>query len=114
MVAGKVEEPDVALSQAVLLIKGAKRPIKCFICLGNMFLTLRERIISYVIPASVGRHVLEKHVGELKDGLVLIEGFVIPGKRLRSLRYFIQRGFAGLFHRLHRGWCRSQSNRPIV
>jgi hypothetical protein len=63
----KVEEPD-ALSQAILSIKTEKRPTKCFVCLGNPSLTLRERVASYATPGSLSRHFFKKHVKKLEDG----------------------------------------------
>ena len=43
----KAEEQDVCLSQAIRSIKTEKRPTKYFVCLGNLSLTLRERVASY-------------------------------------------------------------------
>jgi hypothetical protein len=64
----KAEEPD-ALSQAIRSIKREKRPTKCFVCLGNPSLTLRERVASYATSGSLSRHFLRKHVGRLQGGL---------------------------------------------
>jgi hypothetical protein len=63
----KAEEPD-ALSQAIRSIKREKRPTKCFVCLGNPSLTLRERVASYATSGSLSRHFLRKHVGRLQGG----------------------------------------------
>jgi Protein of unknown function (DUF3435) len=64
----KAEEPNVALSQAIISIKRETRPTKCFVCLGNPSLAMRERIKSYATPGSLSRHFLGKHVRKLKDG----------------------------------------------
>ncbi|KAH8585358.1 hypothetical protein B0O99DRAFT_679450, partial [Bisporella sp. PMI_857] len=56
----KTEEPDT-LSQAIRSIKSEKRPTKCFVCLGNRSLTLRERVASYATSGSLSRHFLRKH-----------------------------------------------------
>lgn len=58
---------DIALSQATLSIKTDKRPTKCFLCLGNPALTLRERVASYATPGSLSRHFLRKHVRKLEE-----------------------------------------------
>ena len=63
----KVEEPD-SLSDAIRSIKGEKRPTKCFVCLGNPSLTLRERVVSYATPGSLSRHFVRKHVSKLQGG----------------------------------------------
>jgi hypothetical protein len=47
----KPEEPDV-LNQVIRSIKREKRPTKCFVCLGNPSLTLRERVASYAASGS--------------------------------------------------------------
>ena len=60
----KAKEPD-ALSQAIRSIKREKRPTKCFVCLGNLSLTLRERVASYATSGSLSRHFLRKHVRRL-------------------------------------------------
>jgi len=57
-----------SLSQAILSIKTERRPTKCFICLGNPSLTLRERVASYATPGSLSRHFFKKHVKKLEDG----------------------------------------------
>jgi hypothetical protein len=67
----KVEEPNVALSQAILSIKREtrqSRPTKCFVCLGNPSLVMRKRVKSYATPGSLSRHFLGRHVNKLKDG----------------------------------------------
>jgi hypothetical protein len=64
----KAEEQDVTLSQAIRSIKTEKRPTKCFVYLGNLSLTLRERVVSYVTPGSLSRHFFKKHVKKLEDG----------------------------------------------
>ncbi len=68
----KAKEPiltasDIVLSQAILSIKTDKRPIKCFLCLGNPALMLRERVASYATPGSLSRHFLRKHVKKLEE-----------------------------------------------
>jgi len=60
-------ESDIALNQAILSIKTDKRPTKCFLCLGNPALTLRERVASYATPGSLSRHFLRKHVRKLEE-----------------------------------------------
>lgn len=65
----KAEEPNVALRQAILSIKTEKRPTKCFVCLGNSSLILRERVASYTTPGSLSRHFFKKHVKKLEDGV---------------------------------------------
>ena len=47
--------------------KNEKRPTKCFFCLGNPSLTLRERIVSYATPGSLSKYFLKKRVKELED-----------------------------------------------
>ncbi|KAH8587036.1 hypothetical protein B0O99DRAFT_699067 [Bisporella sp. PMI_857] len=64
----KTEEPD-ALSQAIRSIKNKKRPTKCFLCLGNPFLALRDRVTSYATPGSLSRHFLRKRVNKLQEGV---------------------------------------------
>ena len=64
----KAEEPD-ALSQAIRSIKREMRPTKCFICLGNPSLTLRERVASYATSGSLSRHFLRKHMSRLQGGV---------------------------------------------
>jgi len=64
----KAKEPD-ALSQAIRSIKREKRPTKCFVCLGNPSLTLRERVASYATSGSLSRHFLRKHVKRLQGGV---------------------------------------------
>jgi hypothetical protein len=59
---------DIALSQAILSIKTDKRPTKCFLCLGNPALTLRERVAEFATPGSLSRHFLRKHVRKLEEG----------------------------------------------
>jgi hypothetical protein len=63
----KTQESDI-LSQAIRSIKAEKRPIICFVCLGNPSLTLRERVVSYATPGSLSRHFLRKHVSKLEEG----------------------------------------------
>lgn len=58
---------DIAVSQAILLIKTDKRPTRCFLCLGNPALMLRERVASYANPGSLSRHFLRKHVRKLEE-----------------------------------------------
>lgn len=64
----KFEEYD-AVSQAIQSIKSEKRPTKCFVCLGNPSLTLRERVASYATSGSLSRHFLRKHVSKLQGGV---------------------------------------------
>lgn len=63
----KIEELE-AVSQAILSIKIDKRPTKCFACLGNASLTLRERVFSHTTPGSLSRHFLKKHASKLQTG----------------------------------------------
>jgi hypothetical protein len=63
----KVKKQDVALSQAIRSIKTEKRPTKCFVCLGNPSLTLREKVVLYATPGSLSRHFLRRHVKKLED-----------------------------------------------
>ncbi|KAG9229421.1 hypothetical protein BJ875DRAFT_537715 [Amylocarpus encephaloides] len=63
----KAKEPD-PLSGAIRSIKGENRPTKCFVCLRNPSLTLRERVASYATPGSLSRHFLRKHVSKLQGG----------------------------------------------
>jgi hypothetical protein len=63
----KTEEPD-PLSQAILSIETEKTLTKCFVCLGNPSLTLRERVASCTTPGSLSRHFFKKHVKKLEDG----------------------------------------------
>lgn len=58
---------DIALSQAILLIKTDKRLTKCFLCLGSPALPLRERVASYATLGSLSRHFLRKHIKKLKE-----------------------------------------------
>ena len=67
----KAEEPDV-LSQVIQSIKTKKRPTKCFVCLRNPSLTLRERVASYVTPGSLSRHFFRKYVKKLEDGAYIV------------------------------------------
>ena len=60
----KAKEPN-ALSQAIQLIKREKRPIKYFVCLRNLSLTLCERVASYATLGSLSRHFLRKHMKRL-------------------------------------------------
>ena len=64
----KAEEPSAALSRAIRSIKTEKRPTKYFVCLGNLSLTLRERVASYATPGSLSRHFFKKHVKKIEDG----------------------------------------------
>ena len=56
---------DMALRQAIVSIKKDKRPTRCFLCLGNPHLTMRERVASYATAGSLSRHFLRKHVSKL-------------------------------------------------
>jgi hypothetical protein len=62
-----ISASDTALSQAILLIKTDKRLTKCFLCLGNPALTLREQVTSYATLGSLSRHFLRKHVRKLEE-----------------------------------------------
>jgi transcription elongation factor Elf1 len=64
----KAKEPD-ALSQAIQSIKREKRLTKYFVCLGNLSLTLCERVASYATSGSLSRHFLRKHVSRLQGGV---------------------------------------------
>jgi hypothetical protein len=66
----KTKEPN-ALSKAIRSIKREKRPTKCFVCLRNPSLTLRERVASYATSGSLSRHFLRKHVSKLQGGVHL-------------------------------------------
>ena len=52
---------DIVLDQAILSIKTNKRPIKCFLCLGNPALMLQEQVASYATPGSLSRDFMGKH-----------------------------------------------------
>lgn len=67
LVVTKAEEPD-ALNQAIRSIEGKKRPTKCFVCLRNPALTLRERVASFATPGSLSSHFLRKRVSKLQRG----------------------------------------------
>jgi hypothetical protein len=58
-------EFDVALSRAITSVKLDKRPTKCFLCLGNPQLSIRERIRDYATPGSLSRHFHNRHVKNL-------------------------------------------------
>jgi hypothetical protein len=58
-------EFDVALSQAILSMMSDERPTKCFLCLGNPQLSIRERIRDYATPGSLSRHFHNRHVKKL-------------------------------------------------
>jgi hypothetical protein len=58
---------DMALRQAIVSIKKDKRPTRCFLCLGNPHLTIRERVASYATAGSLSRHFLRKHVKKLEE-----------------------------------------------
>ena len=66
----RAEEPN-ALSTVIRNIKGKKRPTKCFICLGNPSLALRESVASYATLGSLSRHFLRKHASKLYEGAYL-------------------------------------------
>jgi hypothetical protein len=63
-----VSASESLLHEAVLSIKTDKRPTKCFLCLGNPNLIIRERAVSYITPGSLSRHFLGKHVKKLEKG----------------------------------------------
>jgi hypothetical protein len=63
-----VSASESLLHEAVLSIKTDKRPTKCFLCLGNPNLTIRERAVSYATSGSLSRHFLGKHVKKLEKG----------------------------------------------
>lgn len=59
--------PDIALSWAITSIKTDKRPTICFLCLGNLVLLIRKRVILYTTLGSLSRHFLRKNVRKLKE-----------------------------------------------
>jgi hypothetical protein len=67
----KAEKPEQTLSQAILAIKREERPTRCFVCLGNPYLSMRERVASYATPGSLSRHFLNKHVKKLEHGATI-------------------------------------------
>jgi hypothetical protein len=58
-------ELDVALNRAISSVKLDKRPTKCFLCLGNPQLSIRERIRDYATSGSLSRHFHNIHVKNL-------------------------------------------------
>ena len=58
---------EIVLNQVILSIKTDKRPTKCFLCLGNPAMILREQVASYATPGSLSRHFLRKHVRKLEE-----------------------------------------------
>jgi hypothetical protein len=69
----KAEEPaqslsDTALNQAILSIKTEKRPIICFLCLGNPKLPISKRVFSFSSPGCLNKHFRDRHVKKLKTG----------------------------------------------
>jgi len=58
-------ELDVALSQAISSIMLDKTPTKCFLCLRNQQLAIRERIRDYATPGSLSRHFHNRHVKKM-------------------------------------------------
>ena len=58
-------EFDVALSQAISSVMSDERPTKCFLCLGNPQLSIRERIRDYATPGSLSRHFHNRHVKKM-------------------------------------------------
>jgi hypothetical protein len=58
-------ELDITLSQAISSVISDKRPTKCFLCLGNPQLSIRERIRDYATPGSLSRHFHNRHVKKM-------------------------------------------------
>jgi hypothetical protein len=66
----KAKEPNT-LSQAIRSIKKEKRPTKCFVYLGNLSLTLGERVALYTTSGSLSRHFLRKYIRRLQGGVYI-------------------------------------------
>ena len=58
-------ELDITLSQAISSVISDKRQTKCFLCLGNPQLSIRERIRDYATPGSLSRHFHNRHVKKM-------------------------------------------------
>ncbi len=53
------------LRHAISLVTMDKRPTICFVCLRNLNLMMRERVVSFASPGYLTRHFIIKHVRRL-------------------------------------------------
>jgi hypothetical protein len=56
---------DIALSRVISSVISDKRPTKCFLCLGNPQVSIRERIRNYTTPGSLSRHFHNRYVKKI-------------------------------------------------
>lgn len=59
--------PEAALDQALRAVQTEKRPLICFLCVGNLALSTKERKKKYATPGSLSRH-FRRHVTKLGEG----------------------------------------------
>ena len=57
-----------ALDKAKLSVYQKKRPMICFLCLGNQNLPMSKRIYSFSTPSDLSKHFQRKHISNLKEG----------------------------------------------
>ncbi|KAF4634344.1 hypothetical protein G7Y89_g3764 [Cudoniella acicularis] len=72
-------ELNVALSHVISSVMPDKRPTKCFLCLRNPQLSIRERIRDYATPGSLSRHFHSRHVKKLLAKQVVTNSPRWPG-----------------------------------
>jgi hypothetical protein len=59
---------EQALNKAILLVFTEKRPLVCFVCLGQSSLPLENRIFSFASPGDLTKHFKRKHLSKIKEG----------------------------------------------
>jgi hypothetical protein len=87
---------DIALSQAISLIKTNKGPIICFLCVRNPQLPICERTALYTTCSSLSRYFLRKHVRKLEEWEQLIVTFATLDLSVDSIYRTTQRNFTEL------------------
>ena len=61
---------DTALELAKISVQTEKRPLRCFLCVGNPALPKRDRIKKYATVGSLSRH-FRTHVVKLEKGKII-------------------------------------------
>jgi hypothetical protein len=59
-------ESEILLNQAIRSVRTDKRPIICFLCLGNPSLPISKRIFPFSSPGCLTKHFLKKYVKKMK------------------------------------------------
>jgi hypothetical protein len=59
---------DAALEKAIVSVYKDKRPVHCFMCVGNKKKPIVERIYKFRTPGEVSRHFKSVHLAKIKEG----------------------------------------------